>query len=44
MERRLGRGGGRRYLTTDDAAWFRDRGSQLLGRSIDAETVRLPAV
>jgi glutamate racemase len=44
MERRIGRGGARRYLTTDDAAWFRDRGSRLLGRPIDAETVHLRPV
>lgn len=41
MERRLGRGGARRYLTTEDASWFRERGSRLLGRPIEAETVHL---
>jgi glutamate racemase len=44
MERRLGRGGTRRYVTTDDPAWFAERGARLLGRPIHAETVRLPAI
>lgn len=44
MEGRLGRGGGRRYVTTDDAIWFQDRGSQLIGHPIVAETVRLNPV
>ncbi len=41
-ETRLGRGGGRRLATTDDAAWFAARGERLLGRPLSAERVRLP--
>jgi glutamate racemase len=44
MERRLGRGGARRYVTTDDARWFEERGSRLLGQPISAEAVRLASV
>jgi glutamate racemase len=44
METRLGRGGTRRYLTTDDPAWFAGRAAALLGRPIAAEAVHLPAV
>ena len=44
MEARLGRGGARRYLTTDDPRWFAARAAALLGRPIAAETVRLPVV
>ena len=44
MEARLGRGGTRRYLTTDDPAWFAGRAAALLGRPIVAEPVRLPVV
>jgi glutamate racemase len=44
MESRLGRGGTRRYLTTDDPAWFAARAADLLGRPVDAEAVRLPVV
>lgn len=44
MERRLGRTGARRYVTTDDARWFEERGSRLLGRAISAEAVRLASV
>jgi glutamate racemase len=44
MEVRLGRGGVRRYLTTDDPAWFAARAAALLGRPIVAETVHLPPV
>jgi glutamate racemase len=44
METRLGRGGARRYLTTDDPEWFAARAAALLGRPIAAETVHLPAV
>ena len=43
-EARLGRGGTRRYLTTDDPEWFADRAAAVLGRPIAAETVHLPAV
>jgi glutamate racemase len=39
--RRLGRGGTRRYATTDDPAWFAARGEKLLGAPIHAERVRL---
>jgi glutamate racemase len=41
METRLGRGGTRRYLTTDDPAWFAGRAAALLGRPIVAEAVHL---
>jgi glutamate racemase len=44
MESRLGRGGTRRYLTTDDPAWFAARAEALMGQPIRAEAVRLPAV
>jgi glutamate racemase len=44
MEARLGRGGARRYLTTDDPAWFAARAATLLGRDIAAEPARLRAV
>lgn len=44
METRLGRGGTRRYLTTDDPEWFAARAAALLGRPIATETVHLPAV
>jgi glutamate racemase len=44
METRIGRTGARRYLTTDDPAWFAARAAALLGRPIAAETVHLPAV
>ncbi len=41
-EARLGRGGARRVVTTDDAAWFAARGERLLGRPLSAERIRLP--
>jgi glutamate racemase len=44
MEARLGRGGARRYLTTDDPGWFAARAAALLGRPIVAEAVHLPPV
>ena len=44
METRLRRGGERRYLTTDDPAWFAARGQTILGRPITVEQVRLPSV
>jgi glutamate racemase len=44
METRLGRTGTRRYLTTDDPAWFAARAAAIVGRPIAAETVHLPAV
>lgn len=43
QERRLSRGAGRSYCTTDDPAWFAARGERLLGRAIRAERVRLRA-
>ena len=43
-EARLARRGGRRFATTDDAAWFAARGERLLGCPLDAESVRLHAV
>lgn len=42
-EARLGRSGSRRFVTTDDAAWFSERGGRLLGRPFAAERVRLAA-
>jgi glutamate racemase len=44
MERRLARGGARRYLTTDDPAWFAAHGARILGAEMSAEKVRLPAI
>jgi glutamate racemase len=41
MERRLGRGGSRRYLTTDDPIWFAARGETILGLPISVERARL---
>lgn len=38
---RLGRGGARRYLTTDDPSWFAARGETILGHTIAVEKVRL---
>jgi glutamate racemase len=42
MERRLSRGGGRRYATTDDPVWFAQQGEPILGEAIAVEKVRLP--
>jgi glutamate racemase len=41
MESRLGRGGSRQYLTTDDPAWFAGQGERLLGRPIAVGKTRL---
>jgi glutamate racemase len=41
MDGRLTRGGGRRYLTTDDPGWFAAQGEAMVGRPIDVEKVRL---
>jgi glutamate racemase len=41
FESRLTRGGGRRFVTTDDPQWFAARGERLLGRPFAAERVRL---
>jgi len=41
QEARLGRSGLRRFVTTDDAAWFSARGEKLLGRPLAAERIRL---
>jgi glutamate racemase len=41
QEARLGRSGLRRFVTTDDAAWFSARGEKLLGRPLTAERIRL---
>jgi glutamate racemase len=43
-EARLGRSGLRRFVTTDDAAWFSARGEKLLGRPLTAERIRLRRV
>ena len=43
-ETRLGRGGQRRFATTDDPAWFAARGERLLGQPLTAERVRLRAL
>lgn len=40
-ESRLGRGGARRFATTDDPGWFSTHGEKLIGRRIGAERVRL---
>ena len=42
METRLGKGGGRQYLTTDDPDWFSKRGSAILGQPVPVQRVRLP--
>jgi glutamate racemase len=44
MEGRLTRGGGRRYLTTDDPGWFAAHGGRILGAEMSVEKVRLPAI
>jgi glutamate racemase len=56
MRARLGRGGRRRYATTDDPAWFAARGSAILrpasspgagsgeGQALDVERIRLHQV
>ncbi len=41
MERRLSKGGGRRYATTDDPAWFAARGEPIMRTSLAVERVRL---
>jgi glutamate racemase len=41
MDARLGRGGGRRFLTTDDAGWFAAQGEAMVGSPISVERVRL---
>ncbi len=40
-ESKLSRLGHRRYVTTDDPAWFASRGERLLGRPLKVERVRL---
>ncbi len=40
-EKRLGRGGLRRFATTDDPGWFAERGSRILDDSLNVERVRL---
>ncbi len=40
-ETRLGRGGRRRFATTDDPGWFAERGSRILDHSLNAERVRI---
>ncbi|ACB77491.1 glutamate racemase [Opitutus terrae] len=42
-EARLTRNGTRRFVTTDDPAWFAQRGEKLLGRPLHAERVHLRA-
>ncbi len=41
METRLGQGGSRRYLTTDDPGWFAERGAAILGQAVPAQRVHL---
>jgi glutamate racemase len=41
VEARLGRGGDRRYLTTDDPGWFAARGQDILGAPMTAARVHL---
>jgi glutamate racemase len=43
MEGRIGKGGGRRFLTTDDPGWFAVQGEAMVGGRIDVEKVRLTA-
>jgi glutamate racemase len=40
---KLSRGGTRRFATTDDPAWFSEKGQRLLGIPVTAERVRLQA-
>jgi glutamate racemase len=44
QEARLGRNARRRFVTTDDPAWFALRGERLLGRPLQAARVRLKPV
>ena len=44
MEQRLGRGGTRRYGTTDDPAWFAAQGARVMSQELPAEFVRLRPV
>lgn len=44
MEAQLGRSGARRFLTTDDPAWFAARGEAILGRPLSVEQARLRAL
>ena len=41
QEKRLGRGGGRRYATTDDPVWFAKRRARFTKEPLEAERVRL---
>ncbi len=41
MDARLGRGGTRRYATTDDPRWFATRAATVLGRAIEVGKVHL---
>jgi glutamate racemase len=41
METRLGRRASRRFLTTDDPAWFAAHGETILGRALAVDRVRL---
>lgn len=44
METRLGRGGSRRFATTDDPRWFGEQGRAILSMPIEVEKVRLRPV
>jgi glutamate racemase len=41
MRARLGRGGSRRFATSDDPAWFRAQGERILGTSMHVERIVL---
>ena len=43
-ETRLTHGAARRFVTTDDPAWFAARGERLLGQAFTAERARLKAI
>jgi glutamate racemase len=43
-ESRLSHGGGREFATTDDPAWFSERGGRMLGTPFEARRVRLSPV
>ena len=43
MESRLARGGGRRFATTDDPAWFAQKGERILGAPLRVDRARVPA-
>lgn len=41
MNQRLSRGGSRRYVTTDDPAWFAEHAAWILGQPVEVEKVEI---